>query len=52
MAEETFKVDTEKNTEDKTVKVEQDFDSSEEDDLLEDDDLFDIILFYIFKKRI
>ena len=32
MAEETFKVDTEKNTEDKTVKVEQDFDSSEEDD--------------------
>ena len=32
MAEETFKVDTEKNTEDKTVKVEQDFDSPEEDD--------------------
>ena len=32
MAEETFKVDTEENTEDKTVKVEQDFDSPEEDD--------------------
>ena len=30
--EETFKVDTEENTEDKTVKVEQDFDSPEEDD--------------------
>ena len=32
MAEETFKVDTEENTEDKTVKVEQDFDLPEEDD--------------------
>ena len=32
MAEETFKVDTEENTEGKTVKVEQDFDSPEEDD--------------------
>ena len=32
MAEETFKVNTEENTEDKTVKVEQDFDSPEEDD--------------------
>ena len=32
MAEETFKVNTEENTEDKSVKVEQDFDSPEEDD--------------------
>ena len=32
MAEETFKVNTEENTEDKTVKVEQDFDTPEEDD--------------------
>ena len=32
MAEETFKVDTEKEVEDKAVKVEQDFDSPEEDD--------------------
>ena len=32
MTEETFKVDTEENTEDKTVKVEQDFDTPEEDD--------------------
>ena len=32
MAEETFKVDTEENTDNKTVKVEQDFDSPEEDD--------------------
>ena len=32
MAEETFKVDTEEEVEDKTVKVEQDFDSPEEDD--------------------
>ena len=32
MAEETFKVDTEENTEDKTVKVEQDFDTPEEED--------------------
>ena len=32
MAEEKFKVDTKENTEDKTVKVEQDFNSPEEDD--------------------
>ena len=32
MAEETFKVDTEKEVEDKAVKVEQDSDSPEEDD--------------------
>ena len=32
MAEETFKVNTEENTEDKSVKVEQDFDTPEEDD--------------------
>ncbi len=30
--EEVFKVDTEKNTEDKSVKVEKDFDTPEEDD--------------------
>ena len=36
MAEETFKVDTEKNTEDKTVKVEQDFDTPEEDGVVLD----------------
>ena len=32
MAEETFKVNTEEEVEDKAVKVEQDFDSPEEDD--------------------
>ena len=32
MAEETFKVDTEEEVKDKAVKVEQDFDSPEEDD--------------------
>ena len=32
MAEETFKVNTEENTEDKSVKVEQDFDTPEDDD--------------------
>ena len=32
MAEETFKVNTEEEVEDSTVKVEQDFDSPEEDD--------------------
>ena len=31
MAEETFKVDTEESTENKSVKVEQDFDTPEED---------------------
>ena len=32
MAEETFKVDTEESTENKSVKVEQDFDTPEDDD--------------------
>ena len=36
MAEETFKVNTEENTEDKSVKVEQDFDTSEDDGLVLD----------------
>ena len=36
MAEETFKVDTEENTEDKTVKVEQDFDTPEDDGVVLD----------------
>ncbi len=36
MAEETFKVDTEENTEDKTVKVEQDFDTEEDDGIVFD----------------
>ena len=31
MAEETFKVNTEENTEDKSIKVEQDFDTPEEE---------------------
>ena len=36
MAEETFKVNTEENTEDKSVKVEQDFDTPEDDDVVLD----------------
>ena len=36
MAEETFKVNTEENTEDKSVKVEQDFDTPEEDGVVLD----------------
>ena len=36
MAEETFKVNTEENTEDKSVKVEQDFDTPEEDSVVLD----------------
>ena len=34
--EEVFKVDTEENTEDKPVKVDQDFDTSEEDSVVFD----------------
>ena len=34
--EEVFKVDTEKNTEDKTVKVDQDFDTPEDDGVVLD----------------
>ena len=36
MAEETFKVNTEENTEDKSVKVEQDFDTPEDDGVVLD----------------
>jgi len=36
MAEETFKVDTEENTEDKSVKVEQDSDTPEDDGIVFD----------------
>ena len=36
MAEETFKVNTEENTEDKSVKVEQDFDTPEGDGIVLD----------------
>ena len=36
MAEETFKVDTEESTENKSVKVEQDFDTSEDDGVVLD----------------
>ena len=36
MAEETFKVNTEENTEDKSVKVEQDFDTEEDDGVVLD----------------
>ena len=36
MAEETFKVNTEENTEDKSVKVEKDFDTPEDDGLVLD----------------
>lgn len=36
MAEETFKVDTKENTEDKSVKVEQDSDTSEDDGIVLD----------------
>ena len=36
MAEETFKVNTEENTEDKAVKVEQDFDTPEDDGIVFD----------------
>ena len=36
MAEETLKVNTEENTEDKSVKVEQDFDTPEDDGVLLD----------------
>ena len=36
MAEETFKVNTEENTEDKSVKVEQDSDTPEDDGVVLD----------------
>ena len=36
MAEKTFKVNTEENTEDKSVKVEQDFDTEEDDGVVLD----------------
>ena len=36
MVEETFKVNTEENTEDKSVKVEQDFDTPEDDGIVFD----------------
>ena len=36
MAEETFKVDTEENTEDKTVKVEQDFNPEKDESIILD----------------